>query len=545
MTQFCLLFYILLIFIINNSTANTDLRTQLGVIYGRQTQYSTEYLGIQYAKVIRWKPPIDLGMGMFPNGSFQATSFGPCCSQPKTSAYIPKQDEQCLYLNIFKPIMPSNHSLLPVLVWIHGGAHNHGCSSQSIPLIYNGTNMIAHSPQDQPVIIITINYRLGVLADMYLKELIEEDSEWPTAGNYMYLDMLSALRWIKKNIVDYGGNASHVSLFGQSAGALSVIDLGAVKDSVNLYQTAISQSGLGSPGTYSSYYNMNNALNYSNSIVQRLHCTNDDKQKTLSCLRNTSFKDLLKAYDNRYTKPIIDNYFFPLYPPLAIQNGTYNNVSLIMGNNEYEQPICHQHPFMNFKEAIVLLSQSIEQKWIQIIVDYYHLNNCSSERSANITRCCNIVRLILMDKIYDCDIRRIFNAFYRTYDRQDEKKKLFSYHLNCYPRCPLVTDEGICRHSSELPFVFGTVSDADSHREIHCKWNNQSRIFSNGIISHWINIATTGIPLSQWPIYDPSMPQYFYFTPDHNFSSVTWNRNCSFFDEMETKGVLETFGNNT
>ncbi|CAF0935367.1 unnamed protein product [Adineta steineri] len=290
---------------------------------------------------------------------------------------------------------------------------------------------------------------------------------------------------------------------------------------------------------------MNNALNYSNSIVQRLHCTNEDKQKTLSCLRNTAFKDLLKAYDNRYTKPIIDNYFFPLYPPLAIQNGTYNNVSLIMGNNDYEQPICHQHPFMNFKEAIALLSQSIEQKWLQIIVDYYHLNNCSSERNANITRCCNIVRLILMDKIYDCDIRRIFNAFYRTYDREDEKKKLFSYHLNCYPRCPLVTDEGICRHSSELPFVFGTVSDADSHREIHCKWKNQSRIFSNGIISHWINIATTGIPLNQWPIYDPSMPQYFYFTPDHNFSPVTWNRNCSFFNEMETKGVLETFGNHT
>ncbi|CAF4775412.1 unnamed protein product, partial [Rotaria sp. Silwood2] len=66
--------------------------------------------------------------------------------------------------------------------------------------------MIAHSPADQPVIIITINYRLGVLADMYLKELTEENPEWPTAGNYMYLDMLSALCWIKKNSQDYGGN---------------------------------------------------------------------------------------------------------------------------------------------------------------------------------------------------------------------------------------------------------------------------------------------------------------------------------------------------
>ena len=102
-------------------------------------------------------------------------------------------------------------------------AHNHGCSSGGIPAIFNGTNMIAHSSPNKPVIIITINYRLSALADMYLKELIEEDPQWPTAGNYMYLDMLSALRWIKTNIRDYGGDPNSVSIFGQSAGGLSVI----------------------------------------------------------------------------------------------------------------------------------------------------------------------------------------------------------------------------------------------------------------------------------------------------------------------------------
>ena len=114
---------------------------------------------------------------MFPNGSFVATTFGPCCPQPKTDVYLPRQDDQCLYLNIFKPILEANNSLFPVFVWIHGGAHNHGCSSQGLPLIFNGTNIIVHSPSDQPVIIITINYRLGVLADMYLEELIDEDAQ--------------------------------------------------------------------------------------------------------------------------------------------------------------------------------------------------------------------------------------------------------------------------------------------------------------------------------------------------------------------------------
>jgi para-nitrobenzyl esterase len=482
---------------------------------------------------------------MFPNGSFEATSFGPCCPQPYVPIYITKQDEQCLYLNIFRPIVPSNHSLLPVLVWVHGGGHKIACSSQGIPLLFNGTNMIANSPPDQPVIIISINYRLGVLADMYLTELIGEDPEWPTAGNYMYLDMLSALRWVKKNIQDYGGDPNNVSIFGQSAGGLSVTDLGAVKGSANLYRAAISQSGLGSPGTYSSYYNMSNALNYSNSVVQRLNCTNEDKQKLLACIRNSSIENMLNAYGNRGTKPIIDNYFFPLYPPLAIKNGKYNNVSLIMGNNDYEQPTCTQHPDMNFTDAVALVTQTVGQKWASSVIDYYHLNNCSSNRTANSSRCCDIVRLILMDKIFDCDIRRILDAFYSKYGRQYENNKLFAYHLNCYPGiCPAVPNKGVCEHTSELPYVFGTVSDVNSKGPVNCTWNNQSREFSNGIIAHWINIATTGRPLSQWPNYDPSMPKYFHITPDQGFLPEAWNRNCSFFDQIERERVQETFANN-
>jgi carboxylesterase type B len=489
-------------------------------------------LRIQYAKVIRWKPPIDLASENFPNGSFEATSLGPCCPQPGNST--PIQDEQCLYLNIYKPIVPSNHSLLPVFVWIHGGGHNHGCSS-----VYNGTNMIAHSPPDQPVIIITINYRLGVLADMYLKELIEEDPKWPTAGNYMYLDMLSALRWIQKNIRDYGGDPNTVSLFGQSAGGLSVIDLGAVKGSANLYRTGLSQSGLTSPGSYSAYYNMSNALNYSNSLVQRLNCSNDDKQKVLSCMRNTSFEDLLKVYIRRYTRPIIDNYFFPLYPPLAIQSGTYNNITLIMGYNDYELPICLQYPDMNFTEAVALVATIVGQKWTPSVVDYYHLNNCSSDRNASNSRCCNIIRLIQMDSIFDCDIRRIFDAFYLKYGPEYENNKLFSYHLNCYPKCPTGPNQGLCEHSSEVEYVFSYGSDLDPQHLHNCTWDNQTREFSNGIIAHWINIATTGRPLNDWPSYNPSMPKHFHITPDQGFLPEIWNRNCSFFDEIEAGEVQE------
>jgi len=472
-----------------------------------------------------------------------ATTFGPCCPQPSSSVFIPKQDEQCLYLNIYKPLVASNNSLLPVLVWIHGGAHSIGCSSQDIPLLFNGTNMIAYSPPNQQAIVITINYRLGVLADMFLEELIEEDPQWPTAGNYMYLDMLSALRWIQKNIGDYGGDSGNVTIFGQSAGGLSVVDLGAVRGSSGLYRSTISQSGLASPGTYTSYYNMSDALTYSNSLVERVNCSSESKDKVLSCLRNTSIEELITAHSGRYTRPIIEDHFFPLYPLSAIKNGSYNNISLIMGNNDYEQPICYEHPDLNVSGAIEIVKQNVPSEWISFVLEYYNLNRCSSDRSANSSRCCEIIRYIAMDKIFDCDIRRLFNAFYTRYGSQYENNRLFSYHMNCYPTCPTVSYEGICRHSSELPFVFGTVSDADSEHLFNCTWDSQSRQFSNGVIAQWTSIASTGRPLSSWPSYDPTMPKFFHLTPDQGFVAESWNRNCSFFDIFEEQGAREAFAN--
>ncbi|CAF3811330.1 unnamed protein product, partial [Rotaria sp. Silwood1] len=498
---------------------------------------------IQYAKINRWKPPIDLASDMFPNGSFKATSFGPCCPQANSGLYIPMQDEQCLYLNIFTPIVKFNQSLVPVLVWIHGGGLQTGCSSQSIPLLYNGTNIIANSPQQQPVIIVTINYRLGVLGDMYLTQLIQENPvEWPTAGNYYYLDMISALRWINKNIIDYGGNPNNVLLFGESSGANAVVDIGALRGSSNIYQHVISQSG--GAGNYLYYTNKSNALYVSNKIVQQMNCTNENSQMMLACLRNCSIENLITAYGFHQTKPIIDDYFFPFYPPLAIQNGKYNqNLTIIMGNNDDEYPACFGFPDMNSTDAVSMLTVPIGEKWAPIVADYYQLHNCSSNRNA-INRCCNIVRLLSMDKMFDCNVRRMYNNLYLKYGQQ---KNLFWYHFNCNPGiCPqLSMEEGgaVCVHTAEIAYVFGTVSSYSSINLLNCTWDNQSQIFSNQVISHWISTATTGKPLEQWSYYDSSIPKYFYITPYQDFSTILWNGSCSIFDQMEREGISLMFGN--
>jgi carboxylesterase type B len=107
-----------------------------------------------------------------------------------------------------------------------------------------------------------------------------------------------------------------------------------------------------------------------------------------------------------------------------------------------------------------------------------------------------------------------------------------------------VPNKGVCEHTSELPYVFGTESDVNSKGPLNCTWDNQTREFSNKIVSHWINVAITGRPLSSWPSYDPTTPKFFQITPDQDFLPVIWNRNCSFFDEIEAEKVRETFQNN-
>ena len=440
--------------------------------------------------------------------------------------------------------MTTNQSFYPVLVWVHGGGLKSGCSSQSIPILYNGTNIISSliEQNQTAAIVVTINYRLGVFGDMYLNELVEENrSEWPTAGNYFYLDMISALRWINKNIIDYGGDPKNVLLFGESSGGNAVIDIGALKGSSNLYQRAISQSG--GAGNYIYYTNISDALRASKEVAQNVNCTTfTDKQTLLSCLRNASIQDLLTAYGYRQTQPIIDNYFFPYYPPLAIENDQYNkNLNLVIGNNDYEFTFCLDSPDMNSTDMITMLNGLLGEKWTSKIVDYFQINQCSSNRTA-VNRCCDLLRIVIGYRNFDCNVQRIYNKLYSKYN---QRTNLFWYHLDCNPGiCPQLTEEegaGICAHTTEIPYVFGTASSYNSDTALNCSWDDQSKRFSNQIILHWINTAKTGKPLDSWLSYDPSNLEYFYIRPYANFSNVNWNGNCQVFDQIEKEYVSLMF----
>lgn len=219
--------------------------TQAGPIEGRSLGAVDAFLGIPYAAApvgdLRWRPPQPVPQW---NGVRTATThaasawqavmpegFGPWTAEFVVSGPV---SEDCLYLNIWTPAA-REPAPYPVLVWIHGGAFVQG--SGSVP-IYDGRALAA-----QGIVVVTINYRLGVLGFLAHPELAAESTTHAGYGNFGLQDQIAALRWVQANIASFGGDPNAVTVAGQSAGAMSVHMLVAAADARGLVHRAIAQSG--------------------------------------------------------------------------------------------------------------------------------------------------------------------------------------------------------------------------------------------------------------------------------------------------------------
>lgn len=210
-----------------------------GAVRGEAANGVNAFRGLPYALPPtgwrRWRPPAELPRW---TGTRDATEFGPACHQPTargTSIYAaaeaPTMSEDCLSLNIWAP---EAARAAPVFVWIHGGALSTGASSEPM---YDGARMAA----SQGMVVVSINYRLGVLGYLAHPELSAE-SRRNVSGNYGLLDQIAALKWIETNIAAFGGDPGNVTIAGESAGALSVMYLMASPKARGLFDRAIAQS---------------------------------------------------------------------------------------------------------------------------------------------------------------------------------------------------------------------------------------------------------------------------------------------------------------
>ncbi len=210
-------------------------QTNRGALQGATQDGINVFRGIPYAAPpvgpLRWRPP-QPAAGW--TGVRDATAFGPVCPQDirLVSADTP-QSEDCLTLNVYAPANASAGSL-PVMVWIHGGSFRWG--SGSLPA-YDGVTF-AH----QGVVLVTINYRLDRLGRFGHPALTRAQASEGLA-NYGIMDQIAALQWVRDNIAGFGGNPERVTIFGYSAGGVSVNYLMVAPSARGLFQGAISESG--------------------------------------------------------------------------------------------------------------------------------------------------------------------------------------------------------------------------------------------------------------------------------------------------------------
>lgn len=218
--------------------AQTLARTPQGMLEGETRSDGTRvFRGIAYAMPpvgeARWRPPVPVPAW---GGTRAAREFGPACMQPKSppaSVYAddpPVMSEDCLSLNIWSP---KGSRKAPVMVWIHGGSLISGASSSPF---YDGAQLARKG-----VVLVSINYRLGVFGFLAHPGLSAESSR-NASGNYGLLDQIEALKWVRRNIASLGGDPDNVTIFGESAGALSVMYLLSSPLANGLFHKAIAES---------------------------------------------------------------------------------------------------------------------------------------------------------------------------------------------------------------------------------------------------------------------------------------------------------------
>jgi para-nitrobenzyl esterase len=210
-----------------------DVEIVAGRLSGRRAGEAIAFRGIPYATAPRFAPPGPIEGW---KGVRDAGAPGPAAPQPRrpaaafTHGDIPPTDEQCLSLNVFAPALSGRR---PVFVWLHGGGFAIGHAAASL---YSGVRLAA----DADAVVVTVNYRLGSLG--WLGHPGLSGGPDAPAANWGLLDQIAALEWVRGNIAAFGGDPARVTLAGQSAGALSAMDLLVAPNAVGLFSRAVLQS---------------------------------------------------------------------------------------------------------------------------------------------------------------------------------------------------------------------------------------------------------------------------------------------------------------
>ncbi len=302
-----------------------------GAVLGEPDTPVYVFRGIPYAAPpigdLRWKPPHPVAPW---SGIRECTVYSkaaPQSTRPPYPGSTMLQSEDCLYLNVLTPAKkPSDR--LPVMVWMHGGGFSFWSGNDSL---YNGLPLPLGG-----VVLVTVNVRLGPLGFL-AHSLLSKESPYGVSSNYGLLDLIAALKWVRRNISEFGGSSDNVTIFGESAGGATVAYLMSSPLAKGLFHRAISQSGGGTGAPLATAERIGEAV-FAELDVNKA-------EDPLAAARAVPWQKIIEAGEAATPKlniplglwrGIVDGYFMSAGPQDTFKAGWQNVVPLIIGGNSGE-----------------------------------------------------------------------------------------------------------------------------------------------------------------------------------------------------------------
>jgi len=430
------------------------------------------FRGIPYASpplgAMRWRPPQPADPWA---GVRDATKFSAVCMQPRaaiSTVYadaVPKMDEDCLYLNVWKP---AGAAKAPVMVWIHGGAFATGNVTGPA---YDGAALAKRG-----VVVVTLNYRLGIFGFLAHPQLTAESIQH-SSGNYGLLDQIEALRWVQANIAAFGGDPDNVTIFGESAGGLSVVDLMTSPVAHGLFQKAIAESAyaVSVPELSHARFGQPSAEAIGAQLAEGLHAPD------IASLRGIP-ADILENESAAWFAPlpVVDGWVLPHQVVETLDAGRQAPVPLLVGFNAGEvRSLRGLLPHIPGSSADY--EAQVRQRYRDLADAYLALYPANTVEDS--------VLAAARDGLYGWTAQRL--ATKQTAIGQPAFLYLFEHHYPAEDAQKLAAF-----HGSELPYVFGQVGP---NGWVSRNWpkppNTPDEVaLSDAMIGYWTSFARTGVP---------------------------------------------------
>lgn len=482
--------------------------TSTGAIAGKQDGDVVAFLGVPYAK-----PPIDALRFRAPQpcapwaGVREATEVSAAAPQYPTAMSLGlSYSEDCLYLNVWTPA--PDQQKRPVMVWIHGGAFVTGSGGETA---YSG----AYLSRRADVVVVTINYRLGALGFAHLADVLGVEAD----TNNGLRDQLLALSWVRENVDRFGGDANNITLFGQSAGGMSIGALMSSAQSRGMFHRAIVQSGSAHMVT-----TRDEASRMAEVLLAELQITKNNAAE----LWQRPFKDIQRAQKKclqlsvkRGTAgamqdvremtliPFGDEDLLPLDPYAAIQQGAAKDIDLIVGTTSDEWNFwlyLIDHAKLEIDDATLLkLVDRRSSGFGERLVRAYREGAFADAAPGE------VFAAIESDRVFTVPAIRLAEA------QSQHREAVYAYTFDW--RSSAFDGAFGSPHGIDLPFVFGNFQTALGAAFVG--EDDSAQQLADAVIDAWAGFARNGSAawshLGAWPRYDVAKRSTLWIATDAHF----------------------------